>query len=275
MSLSTRSFRLVRSLCWVSLAGASAGAIGAACAPLTVATQGTSFEGGVFDGGVDAAAIDGGGGGEAGGEVCMPGDVTTYHSMYHSADIQPMACASSPGLVSGFFDACLGSSASKADCDAFRDANPDCANCIVSPESAKYYGPIVDHGGFVTANVGGCIEVNVQNALDAGGAALGCAHDVQALEGCELAACEANCPVSDTASLAQFQSCSNSADDTGCSSFAAAAACTEPDAGDGVPAICLTSDFGAFYDEVVPLFCLPPPVQDAGMAAPPDGYPGD
>jgi hypothetical protein len=260
----------VRSLSWALVC---AGAIGVACAPVTVATpESASLEGGVPDAGVDAAASDGGAGGAPDGGVCMPGDVTTYHPMYHQADVQPTAC--SPDLVSSFFAACLGSSANKADCDSFRDANPDCAGCIVTPESAMEYGPIVDHGGFVTANVAGCIEVNVQSAVDAGGGALGCAHAVQALEGCELAACEANCPVSDSASLSEFQGCSSSVDSMGCSTFAAAATCTAPDAGDGLPTICLTSDFATFYEAVVPLFCLPPPPVDAGAAVP-DGYPSD
>ncbi len=177
--------------------------------------------------------------------------------------------------MKGFFQACLGASASTADCDSFRQANPACASCILTPESAKEYGPIVEHGGFVTANVAGCIEVDVRTALDAGGGgALGCAHAVQALEGCELAACEVNCPVTDAASLSELQGCSSSVDGMGCATFAAAATCTAPDAGDGVPTICVTSDFSTFYDEVVPLFCLPPPPVDAGAAVP-DGYPSD
>ena len=263
--------RVVRSLSWAPLVCVCA--IGVACAPVTVATPDVSSEGGVLEAGVDAAAsTDSGGGGEPDGGVCLPGDVTTYHPMYHPADVQPTACTQD--LVASFFKACLGSSASKADCDSFRQANPTCASCIVSPESAAEYGPIVDHGGFVTANVAGCIEVNVQSALDAGGGALGCAHAVQALEGCELAACEVNCPVSDAASLSEFQGCSSSVDSMGCATFAAAATCTAPDAGDGVPTICLTSDFGTFYDAVVPLFCLPRPPVDAGAAVP-DGYPSD
>jgi hypothetical protein len=266
--------RLVRSSSWGSLL-CVAGAIGVACAPVTVANEGASSEGGVPDAGVDAAGSpDSGGGGEPDGGVCLPGDVTTYHPMYHPADVQPTACGGSTDLVMAFFQACLASSASKSDCDSFREANPACASCIVSPESAAEYGPIVDHGGFVTANVAGCIEVNVQIALDAGGGALGCAHAVQALEGCELAACEANCPVSDTASLSEFQGCSSSVAAMGCATFAAAATCTAPDAGDGVPTICLTTDFATFYKAVVPLFCLPPPPVDAGTAVP-DGYPSD
>ncbi len=263
--------RLVRSSSWVSLV--CAGAIGVACAPVTVATEGVSLEGGVPDAAVDAAADAGGGGAPEAG-ACMPGDVTTYHPMYHPADVRPTACVGTTDLVKGFYLACLAASASKADCDSFRQANPECASCIVSPESAAEYGPIVEHGGFVTANVAGCIEVNVRSTLDAGGGALGCAHAVQALQGCELAACEVNCPVSDAASLSELQGCSSSVDAMGCATFAAAATCTAPDAGVGVPTICLTSDFGTFYNAVVPLFCLPPPPVDAGASVP-DGYPSD
>lgn len=249
---------------------------GAACAPVTVATPGTSQDGGVtLDASFDALpASDTGSGGEPDGGACMPGDVTTYHPMYHPPDVQPDACDGSLELVNQFFAACLGTHASTGDCNDFRQEHPDCASCIVSPESASSYGPVVEHGGFVTPNVGGCIEVEVEATPDAGSAALGCAHAVQALEGCELAACEANCPVTDTASLAQFQGCSSAVDAMGCSTFAAAAQCTAPDAGAGVPPICLTADFGSFYDAVVPLFCLPPLPVEAGAQVP-DGYPGD
>jgi hypothetical protein len=249
---------------------------GVACAPVTVTTQGTSNDGGVVDAGIDAySGADGAGGGLPDADVCMPGDVATYHPDYHAPGVQPDACDDSPELVGQFFDACFGASATTDDCDDFRAAHPTCAGCIVTPDSAMNYGPIVDHGGFVTANVAGCIDLEVESAVDAGGGALGCAHAVQALEGCELAACEANCPVDSSPSLMQFQGCATSADGTGCSMLAQAAACTATDSGADVPTECLTTDFATFYNVVVPLFCLPAPSLDAGAASPPDAYAGD
>ncbi len=259
--------RLVRLLSCVSLALS-----GVACAPVTVSGSGAAADGG----GLDAGAIDAALGSDAGAEVdagaCMPGDVATFHPAYHLPAVQPQAC--SPELISTFFDACLGSARTTGTCSTFRQDNPDCSGCILTPESAAKYGPVVDHGAFVTANVAGCIEVAVEGASavgdgGSGSEALVCAKAVDALEGCQLAACEANCPVSpdSAASLAQFQACASSADGSGCSTFAAAVSCTQPDSGIEVPAACLQSDFAAFYRSVVPLFCLPPPPIDAGAAA--------
>jgi hypothetical protein len=272
MSSSDHVIRLARLLAGVSLSFL----VGGACAPVTVASSGFSADGGVFDAGLDASSSHDTGNVEPEGGVCVPGDVATYHPVYHQAAVQPAACGS-PELIDQFFKACLGSKATTDDCSDFAKENADCAACIVTPDSAVDYGPVIDHGGFVTANVAGCIEVEVEGASDAGSAALGCAKAVDALDGCELAACEANCPVSGMASLSQFQACTSSADGAGCSTFAAAASCTAPDSGVGVPSTCLTSDFSTFYYAVVPLFCLPVPVLDAGTPAADggDGTAGD
>jgi hypothetical protein len=254
-----------------------------ACSPVTVATASESADAAVFDAGIDVAtgADSGGGAVPPDGGSCAPGDVVTYHPAYHPAAVQPQACAGSPGLVEQFYEACLGAGRSTDACNGFRQANADCAACIVTPESAKAYGPIIDHGAFVTANVSGCIDVEVERAGagDAGewaSDALVCAKAIDALEGCELAACEANCPVSpgSAASLAQFQGCTSAADGAGCSTFAAAVTCTGPDAGVSAPATCLQGDFSAYYHDVVPLFCLPPPAVEAGAPLV-DGGAGD
>jgi hypothetical protein len=271
MSSRDHALRFARPLPGVLLAFAA----GLACAPVTVTSAGASGDGGIFDAAIDASPGHGDSGVELEGGGCLPGDVATYHPVYHSPAVQPTACASdSEDLIDAFYRACLGTHATSDDCSAFAKANAACAACIVTPDSATAYGPVVDHGGFVTANVAGCIEVEVEGASDAGSGALGCAKAVDALDGCELAACEANCPVTGATSLAQYQGCTSSADGAGCSTFAAAASCTAPDSGVGVPSTCLTSDFSTFYYDVVPLFCLPPPALDAGTVAA-DGAEGD
>jgi hypothetical protein len=280
MSSRDLTSRLARLLSPVSLLLPLQLVVGAACAPVTVTGSSTSADAGPLD----AAQIDAATGVDAGiaepdGGACVPGDVATYHPVYHPPAVQPQACT--PDLVAQFFDACIGSARTTGACNGFRQDNPGCAGCILTPQSATAYGPLVDHGAFVTANVAGCIEVEVEGAaaIDDGGSgseALVCAKAVDALGGCQLAACEANCPVSpdSAASLAQFQACASSADGSGCSTFAAAVSCTQPDSGVDVPPSCLQSDFSAFYRSVVPLFCLPPPPVDAGAAAH-DGATGD
>jgi hypothetical protein len=132
----------------------------------------------------------------------------------------------------------------------------------VTPETADHYGPVIDHMGFVTANVAGCIELTDYPS------GLACAKSVQAANGCELAACEANCPVHDMASRAGYDACAKQAAQVGCQYYDAMATryCNaERDAGQA--AICLFPMFQEFYNAVVPLFCGPPPVRaDAGLS---------
>jgi len=265
-------------------------ALPASCAPLSATPWPTgSGDAGAVD---SASSADGasssGSGGSADGGACAPGDVATYQPVYHPA--APAHGCADMQQISGFFDACFGVNGTAALCEKFQGTYADCASCIVTPDSAPAYGPIVNHGAFVTANVAGCIELMIASptgaeprCADAGVAELACAKAVQAVEGCELAACQANCNVHDSTSLDGFQSCSNAADVSGCSTYAQAAQCATPDAGGGscgAPAACIVADFKAFYDGVVPAFCLPAPVYDAGApldagGSQPDAASGD
>jgi hypothetical protein len=198
--------------------------------------------------------------------------VATYHpDAYHPASGagQGACVAGDAGdPITEFYDQCLGPGRSGAGCDAFTQANAACAACILTPEAAMKYGPILDHGGFVTANVAGCLELAGDQLQQPDASELPCAKAVQALAGCELAACEANCPVDDPASLTQYDGCSTSAGTAGCQSYASAAACAETEGeGGGLSAACLVGDFQTFYNLVVPIFCGPPAPGDGGAAA--------
>jgi len=220
--------------------------------------------GGASGGGSGSSSSSGGGSGVEAG-ACEPASLATYQPTYHPAT-GPWLGACTPAAIHDFDDACLGTAATTDTCNAFRQANASCVACILSPESAKKYGPLVDHVTFVTANVAGCIELEDP-------AAIACARAVQFLDGCELAACEANCAVHDAASLAGYETCAGAADSGGCGVYSTAAACglTVPDAAPAT-AICL-ADFQSFYDTVVPFFCGPPPVADGGTPGPVDASP--
>jgi hypothetical protein len=145
-----------------------------------------------------------------------------------------------------------------------RQDNAKCAACILTPDTAAKYGPLIDHGNLVTANVAGCLELLAPGSL-------ACAKAVQQLGGCELAACLANCAVHDAASLADYEACATQAESAGCQTFTSAAACALdlPDAAPGAAA-CL-GDFQSFYMAVVPIFCGLP---EAGGPGPPDASGG-
>src|SRR5260370_24245835 len=101
--------------------------------------------------------------------------------------------------------------------------------CILTADKAKWYGPFVGSGGCVQVNMAGCIEVT-----DPDGTL--CARAVQVLSDCELAACKANCPVTDSLSLTAYDSCATLADRTGCAAYQSAASCIAMEVDRGLPA---------------------------------------
>jgi hypothetical protein len=193
------------------------------------------------------------------GTSCYPGNVETFSpAAYRAATSAGQgACVPVDGVdpIQVYYDDCFGPTGSRAACDAFGQispANAACMACIVTAGTAAAYGPLVLTDGFVQTNVAGCLELEAP--LD-----LACAQAQQALSDCELAACSANCPVVDQASLVVYEKCAEQADATGCQAYYAAAAClrAQADAGvDGGPeSVCLAPSFEAFYQAVVPLFC--------------------
>ena len=174
--------------------------------------------------------------------------------------------------MAGFYAACIAAGpdagASTVSCKAFSETssgNAACAACILTPETMTAFGPLVDYGTFIADNVGGCIELTDPNGLV-------CAKAQQALAGCELAACQANCPVHDNASRDSLDQCTTAAAAAGCQMFATQAGCATTLAEAGTSTACATS-FHDFYSAVVPLFCGPPPAIDGG--APRDASPSD
>ena len=171
--------------------------------------------------------------------------------------------------ITDFYNDCFNgeadSGASVEACDAFKARSPSCAACILTPQTASHLGPILEFGGLATANVAGCIELT-----DPGG--LMCAKALQAFTGCQLAACEANCPVSDPASGNAFAGCADMVEVTGCASYTTAAEQCQEAVGDAGAGVCFLPSFSAFYTAVVPLFCGQPPdsgegVPDAGVVS--------
>jgi hypothetical protein len=191
---------------------------------------------------------------------------------YLPAEPPSGACldADGGGIWDGFFEACLGPMRDSAACDSYKDtpANAACAACVLTPYTAEQLGPILDFGEFVGGNVAGCIEITTPGDPS-------CPRAVQALTDCEIAACEANCPVDDPTSLAARQQCAMEADQTGCLSFSLkATACRAAELDAGLAGPCTNAGFMDFYDNVVPLFCGQPSAADvavAGDAAVSDG----
>lgn len=217
------------------------------------------------DGGAGDGATAGGDGAGSGYETwdasaCAPGDVQTFQpGPYVPASKLVGACLS--GDISTLYEACFSPSANVSTCTAFQQKSKEsaaCYSCVLTPSTASSYGPIINYTEFIAANVAGCIELVSQGVL-------ACAKPAQALSECELAACEANCPVRDASSLTAFQGCTTQAKSGGCQAYDAAAACFTSELEAGSLSVCDPSEFRTFFDLVVPLFCGQ---EDAGLPTP-------
>lgn len=219
-------------------------------------------EGGLLgedDGGGDAPApaLDGG--------ACMPGDVRTFVPAAYRPATPAWQDVCTGDQLAAFYAACLATgpgTASPAACQAFEQASPAnaaCASCLLTPESATMYGPLINHGSFITENVGGCVE------LTDPGAGLGCAKAQQALAGCQLAACQASCPVSDPTTRDALVACESTAASAGCQMFATQAGCAAALGEAGVSTACQATTVHDFFLAVAPIFCGPPPSLEGGL----------
>jgi hypothetical protein len=221
----------------------------------------------------DDASIGGGFSPPSGdaGSSCHPSAVLTYvPTTYRAAQPRSTACLGADGgsTIEDFFDACLGPNKPKDACSDYNavPSNAACAACVLTPYDADSLGPILNYGEFVGGNVAGCIERTAP-------ADTSCARAVQALTDCEVAACQANCPVTDATSLAAREACASAADANGCSPYlAVAAACRSSEADAGLAVPCTNVAFKDFYDAVVPYFCGIAPLD---ASAPSDAAAGD
>jgi hypothetical protein len=196
---------------------------------------------------------------------CHASDVLTYvQGSYQPAAAPSGACLGADGgeLWDDFYDQCLGPDKASDACNLYK-MTPEtaaCAACVLTPYTAAQLGPILDFGEFVGGNVAGCIEITTPSDP-------GCPKAVQALTDCEIAACQANCPVSDPASLEAREDCASDVDHMGCEMFFdMASTCRGAEADAGLAGACMNGAFKDFYDNVVPLFCGQTLV-DAGVEA--------
>ncbi len=186
---------------------------------------------------------------------CAPVDVTAFAPTWKSPVPRQHACTQVQ--IDAFLTGCLGSTATAQTCAPFQAGAPGyaCGKCIATPDTAPHYGALIDHNGYLVPNVAGCVAAATGDT-----AGTGCGGKILALDQCQAAACKANCPISDNASLAALNMCTTAASDVGggCAAFATAAECGRglADAG-GTAASCLSGlSFEESYNRIVPIFCL-------------------
>ncbi len=172
----------------------------------------------------------------------------------------PNATACSDVQIQSYYDSCFGANATTQTCQAFQTASANCYKCLLTPQTAPAYGALIAIGGVDYANTAGCVAL-----LTGDTSASGCGAKSQFVTQCEDLACSANCPVTDNASFALYQQCTQAADGSVCKPYVDAE-CDLSDAGN-VFATCLNhQDFESFYLAVAPVFCGGYPA-DAGTDA--------
>lgn len=137
--------------------------------------------------------------------------------------------------------------------------NQACADCLLTPDTAKALGPLVTRGQVASLNVAGCIANAARDRT-----ANGCGAKVQAASDCVDAACNDTMPCTDAGGVAD---CEKRARTSSCASFVTASdACAGPLlASDGGAHECAVGDASTFLSDAIrlgTLFCAG--VADAG-----------
>jgi hypothetical protein len=240
--------------------------------------------------GVDAGALpDGGPPSDAGAydaakaaldASCTPGSLTSFMPAYNLPS-GPFKGVCSASQLEDALSLCFGSGAKSGGyCDTWVNAskNADCVACALGPWTGSTWPPILyaNNGAELFLNVGGCIALADPSQLT-------CAEAYEYDTECELAACQATCPVP-TSDDSPFKSCVNAADgDAGaCSSYAgkkaSCAADLESNTNTSPASFCvdnggLASDTDALL-RYLTLACGTGPMEEAGSPPPIEGGSG-
>lgn len=158
--------------------------------------------------------------------------------------------------ITGFYAACLTPPITMQTCQAFVQANSNCASCLQSQETDATSAAIVWHEQerYWTVNVAGCIARAMGDPT-----ATGCGAAYGAAIACRQSSCNACWEAQGTsATFQEFSNCESLAGSTTCQTYADAvpAKCGELDTG---PAgVCMPSSSATAQDafmQVAPLFC--------------------
>ncbi len=191
--------------------------------------------------------------------ACAPGDTSGFTPMWVPPVSDPNACTDVQ--ISTFFANCYDAKTkSTMACQAWIKvpANATCFGCLDTPDTAMKYGVLIEHKGYVTANVAGCEAVITKDS-----SSMGCAAKLAAENDCTHYACETNCPLtSDPQTFTDFSNCLNNAPKTTCKSFVAAL-CS--DAGVDL-SVCTGKTFPEYYFAIAPIMCGGKPANMDGGA---------
>ncbi len=240
--------KLFRVLGLVSLGACAALYLGCSSAAVTGSSSGAAGDA-AADVKVDTGRPDGGGGGDGGAPACYDSTSAGTFATTKATANQGKCTAVQ---IKGFFDTCLGTGATEADCKAFEEnvANAECDKCITGPvqgdDLTKYSdAALISAGTSVFLNTGLCA------GLVAGDPA--CAKKLSDEGTCLINSCS-ECADADV------DACDAAAAGDVCKQFVAGAACeaTVKAKQAAVDAQCDAADFDTLYTKLVTYICAAP-----------------
>lgn len=182
---------------------------------------GSGSDGGKTDGSTKtdgATPVD-----DGGGSSCAPGDVSSFAPKFTPpTGFNQKICSDTQ--VDAILDCIFNDTADQATCKKLLadKANEPCQNCLITPSSAKTFGPLIENGNIASLNIAGCIANAEGNKT-----ATGCGAKYQAARDCADAACADNCQGSDSAALKALQACETQALSGDCKKYADDANCAD------------------------------------------------
>jgi hypothetical protein len=183
--------------------------------------------------------------------TCAPQPGTLFSPTWH-APIQrggTVGGACTAQQVNDYFTACFGTAGSTS-CQSYTTANASCASCLSTPPTASQWGALIAHTNWSEVNMSGCLYAT---------GATSCAAAVQASAQCQLAWCEANCPVTDQTTLSALDACESEVNNnpSECESYATRAQCAD-DAGTATTD-CVGTSFQDTFTRIATILCVSGP----------------
>jgi len=188
--------------------------------------------------------------------VCDPQSTSSFAPSWQQPEAWKQGVCTST-QIQGFHTACLTPPIVKTTCDAFVQANSNCAACLQSQETDATSAAIVWHAQmrYWTVNVAGCIARATGDT-----SATGCGATYAAAIACRQSSCNVcwQAAQASTASFQQFSDCESQAGTTTCQTYAQAVPATCGTLSAGPAAVCMppsSATAADAYAQIAPLFC--------------------
>lgn len=187
--------------------------------------------------------------------VCTPASVASFTPAWQAPEPWKQNVCSTT-QITGFYDACLTPPISMTTCQAFVQANGNCAPCLQSQDTDAKAAAIVWHeqDRYWTVNVAGCIALATGDA-----SAQGCGATYGAAIACRQSSCNACWAAQGTsATFEEFSDCESLAGSTTCQTYADAVPAKCGTLDNGPAALCMPSESATAqeaYMQIAPLFC--------------------